>query len=57
MRQGKKQHKANWIFHSMETKPDYMKTQPKPKSTQNRQKKSSFEDLEGFASLDDSFDN
>lgn len=57
MRQGKKQHKANWIFHSMETKPDYMKTQQKPKSTQNRQKKSSFEDLEGFASLDDSFDN
>jgi len=28
---GKRLHNKNWIFHSMPTKPDYMKSKPKTK--------------------------
>lgn len=31
MQMGKRMHNKNWIFHSMETKPDFMKMSPKPK--------------------------
>jgi hypothetical protein len=31
MKKGKERHGKNWIFHTMETKPDYMRSKPKPK--------------------------
>lgn len=55
---GKRVHNKNWIFHSMPTKPDFMKSSPrkdpKQKKKKNKRKpKSSFEDISGFENLDE----
>jgi hypothetical protein len=32
---GKRRHKGNWLFSTMDTKPEYMKSRPKPKKSNN----------------------
>ena len=38
MAEGKKQFPKNWIFYSMETKPDYMRDKPKKKKNKKKAK-------------------
>ncbi len=42
MTKGKELHKRNWIFHTMETKPDYMRNKPKRKKQPKQEPKEEF---------------
>ena len=56
MQLGKRIYKSNWIFHSMETKPAFMRTNRKKKKDKKKKPvlEHSFEDIEGFESMDNS---
>ena len=45
MTDGKELHKKNWIFHTMETKPDYMRSKPKRKKQAKEESKDEFFDV------------
>lgn len=62
MQMGKRQHSKNWIFHSMDTKPDYMKmdfssTKTKKTKKAKKPKKPKLDDIDGFENLEESKDD
>lgn len=46
MEQGKKMYGSNWIYYTMDTKPDYMKERPKKKKKKDKKKKKEEADEE-----------
>ena len=65
MELGKRIHKKNWIFHAMQTKPDYMRTKPKKRESihsrsasrdKNNVKASDFEQVNGLSEDSDEED-
>ena len=56
MKNGKAIHGKNWIFYSMESKPDYMKSKPKKKKTDKKVDLNSQLNLDTSVIVDFDFD-